>query len=149
MRVGRLLFYLLVCGLFAGFAGGFLAAWLVALLGLGTMALLPPGWMIGVLGGLTGLKLATLPCAVLGGLLWRFRVRGKWAWAGTGALAGLGLFGLVALFPAADEMAGDILGGPEGWKFLAVGLPSGAFAALVFRVLLDSLTAFDDSLAAD
>ncbi len=149
MRVGRLLFYLLVSGLFAGFAGGFVAAWLVALLGLGVLALLPPGWIIGFMGGFTGLKLAALPAAVLGGLLWHYRIRNKWAWAGAGALAGLVLFALVALIPAADEMAGDILGGPEGLKFLPIGLPAGAFAALVFRVVFDSLTAFDDSLAAD
>ena len=145
----RFLFYLLVSGLFAGFAGGFLAAWLVALLGLGMLALLPPAWLIGFFGGVTGLKLATLPAAVLGGLLWRYRVRRKWAWAGTGALAGLILFALVALFPKVDDMAGDFLAGPEGLKFLFIGLPAGAFAALVFRVVMDSLTAFDDSLAAD
>ncbi len=116
---------------------------------LGPIALLPPGWLLGLLGAVLALKLAVLPAMILGGLLWRYRVRSKWRWAGTGAIAGLGLVALLRFFPGIDSVAGEIAIEREVVLLAPACFLAGAAAALLFRLVMDSLTAFDDAAHLD
>ena len=140
--------YLLLSGAIGSAASGCLTALLVALFVAGPVALVG-GWPLGLFGAFVGLKLGTVPAAVLGGLLWRLRVQRKWIWVGTGAAAGLGLFVFVRLFPGIDDMAGDLVSGQEGLLFALIYVLAGALAALVARVMMESLTAFDDAMSLD
>jgi len=143
----RLGFFFLLCGAIAALAGGFFTGLLLCLFTGGPLALVPTGLILGLFGATFGLKVAILPATLLGALLWWRGFSSKLVWAGTGLLGGLLCFAMVALFP--EWLLGDGMGLGADWPLFAAALPlAGAPAALAFRLLIESLTAFDDALTA-
>ncbi len=145
MRWARLIAFFLLAGGIASLVGGFCTAVVVSAmlsLSLGEpLAFMPGSLFLGFLGATLGLR-AFVPVTVLGGLLWSLRVRSKLVWAGTGMIGALGMYGLASVFP---DLAGGVIGylGPSWQIALAFGL-SGVPAALAFRLVMESITAFDD-----
>ena len=144
----RLSFFVIICGALAALAGGFFTGLLISLFTGGPLALVTTGLIVGLFGAMFGLKAAVLPAILLGGLLWWRGVSSKLVWAGTGVVGGALCYAMVATFP--ELLLGEGMGLGTEWPLFAVALPlAGALAALVFRLLMESLTAFDDAFAAD
>jgi hypothetical protein len=145
MRWARLIALCLLAGGIASLVGGFCTAVVVsAMLSLSQgepLAFMPGSLFLGFLGAILGLR-AFIPVTVLGGLLWSFRVRSKLAWAGTGVVGALGMYGMAAVYP---DLAGGMIGylGPSWQVALAFAL-SGVPTAFAFRLVMESFTAFDD-----
>jgi hypothetical protein len=145
LRLG--LFYLLG-GAVAALVGGFLTGMLIALFTSGPLALVTTGPILGLFGAAYGAKVAILPATLLGGLLWWRGVSSKLVWAGTGVMGGIVCYAMVALFP--EWLLGEGMGLGRDWPLFAAALPlAGAPAALAFRLLMETVTAFDEALTAD
>jgi hypothetical protein len=149
MRWPRLLGFFLLAGAISALVGGFLAGMLFALIELGLIALLPPGLMAGFFSAIMGLRIMLLPAVVLGGLLWSWGIRNRAVWVGTGVLAGLGCFAVLTAFPERVDDTAVMALGPDGLIFAPIFAIAGAPAALVFRLLMEALTAFDEPLGSD
>ena len=93
----------------------------------------------GFVGAIYGIKLTIGPAILLGGLLWFLRVRSAWIWIGAGALGGLGGYGFLSL---AD--AGETFTAANALPLIAASLAAGISGALIFRLMMDTLTAFQD-----
>jgi hypothetical protein len=144
----RLGLFFLLCGAIAALTGGFLTGLLLSVLTGGPLALVPAGLLLGLFGAAYGLKVALLPAALLGGLLWGLGIGNKLVWVGTGMLGGMLCYALVALFP--QWVLGGGMGLGADWPPFAAALPlAGAPAALMFRLLMETITAFDDAASAD
>ena len=144
----RLGLFFLLCGAIAALTGGFLTGILISFLTGGPLALVPTGLLLGLFGAAYALKVAVLPAALLGGLLWSLGVGNKLVWAGTGMLGGMLCYAIVAIFP--QWALGSGMGLGAEWPLFAAALPlAGTPAALMFRLLMESVTAFDDALSAD
>ena len=147
LRRVRICFLLVLSGAVAALAGGFLTGILLSLVTGGPLALVPTGLVVGLFGAMFGLKVAFLPATLLGALLWWRGVSSKLVWAGTGVLGGIACFAMVMLFP--EWLLGDGMGLGRDWPLFALALPlAGAPAALFFRLVIESATAFDEALAA-
>jgi hypothetical protein len=144
----RLGLFFLLCGGVAALTGGFLTGLLLALFTGGPLALVPAGLLLGLFGAAYGFKVAILPAALLGGLLWWRGVSSKLVWAGTGVMGGIICYALVAIFP--EWLLGEGMGLGRDWPLFAAALSlAGAPAALAFRLLMETVTAFDEALTAD
>ena len=144
----RLCSFLALCGALAALAGGFFTGLLLSLFDGGPLAMVTTGLVVGLFGAMFGLKTAVLPAILLGGLLWWRGVSSKLVWAGTGVVGGMLCYALVAAFP--EWLLGEGMALGRDWPLFAAALPlAGAPAALVFRLLMESVTAFDDAFAAD
>ncbi len=147
MRYVRLLLLLLLSGAVAAIVGGFLTVFLISLILLG-----PAGLLVGLpaagLGTIISIRIAGLPAVLLGGLLWCLGIRRKAVWAATGAVAGLGLFLILRAYPGLDQGASFVIG-PDTLYLAPVFALAGVPAALAFRLLMDSFTAFDEGPDAD
>ena len=145
MRWARLIAFFLLAGGTASLVGGFCTAVVLsAMLSLSAgepLAFMPGALFLGFIGAFMGLR-AFIPVTILGGLLWSFRVRSKLAWTATGVLGALGTCGLAAGFP---DVAGGMIGylGP-GWQIALAFALSGIPTAFAFRLVMESVTAFDD-----
>lgn len=144
----RLGVFFLLCGACTALVGGFLSGVIMVLLDGGLAALTPTALIVGLFGAMFALKVAILPAALLGGLLrWR-QIESKLVWAATGVLGGGICYAMVVLFP--EWLLGGGMGMGPDWYLFAVALPlAGAPAALSFRLLMETLTAFDEALTAD
>ena len=144
----RLGLFFLLCGACAALVGGFLTGMLLALFTSGPLALVTTGLLLGLFGAVYGLKVAILPAALMGGLLWGRDVSSKLVWAGTGVIGGIFRYAMVAIFP--EWTLGGGMGLGRDWPLFAAALPlAGAPAALLFRLLMETVTAFDEALTAD
>ena len=145
MRWVRLIAFFLLAGFAASLVGGFFTAVVLsAIISLWTaepLAFVPGSLFLGVFGALIGLR-AFIPVTILGGLLWSLRVRGKLVWTATGMVGGLGMYGLASGFPA---LAGDMIGYiGSSWEVALAFALAGIAAAFAFRLIMESVTAFDD-----
>ena len=144
----RLGFFFLICGALAALTGGFVTGLLLALFTGGPLALVPAGLLLGLFGAAYGLIVAILPAALLGGLLWWRGFTSKLVWASTGVMGGFICYAFVAIFP--EWLLGQGMGLGRDWPLFAAALPlAGAPTALVFRLLMETVTAFDEALTAD
>lgn len=140
MRAVLLLVFLCLSGAIAGMIGGFLAGVLFVWAAAGATAMAPSGLSLAMASAVLGLKFATLPAVLLGGLLWYMGISSKWAWAGAGVLAGWALYAVLRFVPGVTDMLADpILTGPDRLLVGTILAAGGAVAALVFRVTMGAL----------
>ena len=142
MRYARVIPKILFAGLIAGLVAAFMAGAVAALVSAPQLSIsaIAIGGFFGV--GY-GIKLTIGPAILLGGLLWLRRVRSALIWMGTGALGGLGGYCFLAL-PDVNYDVVAMFTAPEAFALLAACLAAGISGAFIFRLMMDTLTAFND-----
>ena len=136
----RLAAALLLCGLITAATSSLLLGMAISLVTEGPSALLK-GLRLGAEGWGYVLLFATLPAILLGSLLWLRAVRSPFAWAATGALAGLACYALAFVIPGwIGRVAAVLFGGEPVKSGLAFAI-AGALAALLFLALIRLSTA--------